>query len=402
MNTNALMDLVAAYVRNLYATAPAETQLPYHNLGHVEGVVQAAVQISDHYQLEEEDYTAVYVAAWFHDVGYLTGAAEQHEMRGAALAEKWLREQNAAESLIMKVKGCIMATRLPQSPNTLIEQIICDADLFHMGTERFKETNKQVRKEVEARLGCALPDDKWYAGNIEMLQRQQYHTDYARTLLQQGKEENIKKLREKLDKKEHKAMETNSEIKGKEKDKEHKKKDKGMKPERGVETMFRTTSTNHLRLSEMADNKAHIMITVNSIIVSVLVSLLFRKLEDNTNLIIPAILTMATSLISIVFAILVTRPNVTQGTFTKEDITSKRANLLFFGNFYRMSLDDYEWGINEMMKDSEFLYGSMTRDIYNLGVVLGRKYKLLRIAYNVFMFGFVISSLSFVLAIIIR
>lgn len=401
MNTNALMDQVSAYVRSLYAAAPAETQLPYHNLGHVTGVVQAAVQLADHYQLEEEDYTAVYVAAWFHDVGYLTGAPEQHEARGAELAGKWLQEQNASGSMIAKVKGCILATRLPQSPHTLIEQIICDADLFHLGTDRFRETNKQVRKEVEARLGCSLPDEKWYAGNIEMLQRQQYYTDYARTLLQKGKDENLEKLREKLEKKEHKAMDaTNKEIEGAEK--AHKKKDKGMKPERGVETMFRTTSGNHLRLSEMADNKAHIMITVNSIIVSVLVSLLFRKLEDNTNFIIPAILTMATSLISIVFAILVTRPNVTQGTFTKEDITSKRANLLFFGNFYRMSLDDYEWGINEMMKDSEFLYGSMTRDIYNLGVVLGRKYKLLRIAYNVFMFGFVISSLSFVFAIIIK
>lgn len=399
MNTNALMDLVAAHVRNLYTTAHIETQLPYHNISHVEGVVQAAVQIADHYQLEEEDYTAVYVAAWFHDTGYLTGAAEQHEARGAALAEQWLRDQNAADSLIAKVKGCIMATRLPQAPASLIEQILCDADLFHFGTERFKETNKQVRKEVEARLGCALPDEKWYAGNIEMLQHQQYHTEYARTLLQAGKEENMKKLREKLEKKENKSMETNHK-ETKEKDKEHKKKDKELKPERGIETMFRTTSGNHLRLSEMADNKAHIMITVNSIIVSVLVSLLFRKLEDNTNLIIPAILTMATSLISIVLAILVTRPNVTQGTFTKEDIHSKRANLLFFGNFYRMSLEDYEWGINEMMKDSEFLYGSMTRDIYNLGVVLGRKYKLLRIAYNVFMFGFVISSLSFVFAII--
>ncbi len=102
---------------------------------------------------------------------------------------------------------------------------------------------------------------------------------------------------------------------------------------------------------------------------------------------------------SIIFAILVTRPNITQGTFTKEDVEKKRANLLFFGNFHKMKLKDYQSGINAMMNDSEFLYGSMTRDIYNLGVVLGRKYRLLRITYSVFMFGFVLSILAFVIAV---
>jgi hypothetical protein len=185
-------------------------------------------------------------------------------------------------------------------------------------------------------------------------------------------------------------------------EKEEKKKgkeDKKNKPSRGIETMFRTTSTNHLRLSEMADAKANIMITVNSIIASILVSVLFRKLEEDPRLMIPGMLFLATSLVSIIFAILVTRPNVTQGVFTKEDIDKKRANLLFFGNFYKMSLKDYQQGIDAMMQDSEFLYGSMTRDIYNLGVVLGRKYKLLRIGYSVFMIGFVVSVISFVIAV---
>lgn len=407
MNTNALMEKAAAHVREAYAAKP-ECRLSYHNIDHVERVVRATVQIADHYQLNEEDYTAVYVAAWFHDIGYLSGVADKHEERGAETAALFLQQQQASDSLISKAKNCILATKMPQQPQTLLEQILCDADLFHLGTEDFKEVTKLVRKEFEYVLGHEIPDEKWLAGNIDLLKRHQFHTDYCRTLLQKGKEDNLKRLMEKQEKHAAKAASENGgSVGGLQKDvpnqEEHKKKkDKGLKPERGVETMFRTTSTNHLRLSEMADNKAHIMITVNSIIVSVLVSLLFRKLEDNTNFIIPAILTMATSLISIVFAILVTRPNVTQGTFTKDDISKKRANLLFFGNFYNMTLEDYEWGIGEMMKDSEFLYGSMTRDIYNLGVVLGRKYKLLRIAYNIFMFGFVISSIAFVLAVIIK
>ncbi len=171
-------------------------------------------------------------------------------------------------------------------------------------------------------------------------------------------------------------------------------------PGRGVETMFRTTSANHLRLSEMADTKANIMISVNSIIVSIIVSVLFRRLEDSPEFILPTVLFVSTSLVTIVFSILATRPTISMGKFSREDILNKRSNLLFFGNFHNMTLKDYEWGISEMIKDNSFLYGSMTRDVYFLGVVLGKKYKLLRIAYNIFMFGFVASVIAFCVAAI--
>jgi hypothetical protein len=163
--------------------------------------------------------------------------------------------------------------------------------------------------------------------------------------------------------------------------------------------MFRLTSQNHVELSAMADNKANIMITVNSIIVSILVSILIRKFEEFPNLVVPTIILTTVCLVTIVFAVLATRPNVSSGTFTREDILAKRTNLLFFGNFHNVSLQDYEAGVREMMKDSEFLYGSMTRDIYYQGKVLGRKYKMLRISYTVFMFGFVLAVLSFGIAI---
>ena len=164
--------------------------------------------------------------------------------------------------------------------------------------------------------------------------------------------------------------------------------------------MFRTTSANHIRLSAMADSKAHIMISVNSIIVSVILGVLFRKLEDYPNLVIPSILFLTTGVVTIIFSVLATRPNVNKGQFTREDIANKKTNLLFFGNFHEMQLDQYAWGMTEMMKDSDYLYGSMIQDIYHLGVVLGKKYKQLRIAYNIFMFGLIISVLAFVIAVL--
>ncbi|MGB5929020.1 MAG: Pycsar system effector family protein, partial [Cyclobacteriaceae bacterium] len=177
------------------------------------------------------------------------------------------------------------------------------------------------------------------------------------------------------------------------------KKKKDKRPDRGIETMFRTTSRNHIDLSAIADNKANIMISINAIIVSILVSVLIRKFEDYPNLIIPTIIMTTVCLLTIIFSVLATRPNITTGRFTKDDIHQRRTNLLFFGNFHRMQLDDFHWGVNEIMKDREFLYGSMIKDIYFLGKVLGRKYQLLRVSYTIFMYGFVIAVLSFAIAI---
>ncbi|MEM6641768.1 MAG: Pycsar system effector family protein [Bacteroidota bacterium] len=176
------------------------------------------------------------------------------------------------------------------------------------------------------------------------------------------------------------------------------KKVKELKPDRGIETMFRTTSKNHMELSAIADNKANIMISINSIILSVMVSVLIRKLEEYPHLTVPSIMLTIVCLATIVFAVLATRPNVTKGKFERLDITNKETNLLFFGNFHRMALKDYQWGMKEMLQDANYLYGSMIKDIYFLGVVLGKKYRLLRVSYTIFMFGFVLSIVAFIIA----
>jgi hypothetical protein len=148
----------------------------------------------------------------------------------------------------------------------------------------------------------------------------------------------------------------------------------------------------------MADTKANIMISINTIILSIIVGVLFRKIGEYPGLLIPALMLTITCLITIVLAILATRPSISSGKFTHEDIQQKKTNLLFFGNFHQMELKDYEWGMREMMKDYEYLYGSMIKDIYYLGKVLAKKYRLLRLSYTVFMFGFVSSIIGFIIA----
>src|SRR5690606_34635632 len=125
------------------------------------------------------------------------------------------------------------------------------------------------------------------------------------------------------------------------------------------------------------------------------------SLHDALPIFVPTIILVAVCLTTMVAAILAIRPNISTGTFNREDIKNKRTNLLFFGNFHGMEIETYEWAMKEMMKDGNYLYGSLIKDIYYLGKVLGRKYKYLRLAYNIFMFGFVAAIISFVIAMLL-
>jgi hypothetical protein len=289
---------------------------------------------------------------------------------------------------------------------------MCDADLHHLSTDGYAEKSELLRQEISLLTGEKVSKRKWLQGNKLFYEKHHYFTEYGRTVLEPRKQANLQRIEAAIAEREAEKAAEKEAVKVREQEKQalkteakagkegkEVKKEKEKRPERGVETMFRLTSQNHVELSAMADNKANIMITVNSIIVSILVSILIRKFEEFPNLVVPTIILTTVCLVTIVFAVLATRPNVSSGTFTREDILAKRTNLLFFGNFHNVSLQDYEAGVRAMMDDSEFLYGSMTRDIYYQGKVLGRKYKLLRISYTVFMFGFVLAVLSFGIAI---
>lgn len=166
----------------------------------------------------------------------------------------------------------------------------------------------------------------------------------------------------------------------------------------GIQTMLRITSTNHIRLSEMADTKANILISVNAIIISVILSVLLPQLHSENYLTIPALIFLAVAVSTIVVAITAIKPKLNRGTFKLQDIEDKKINLLFFGNFHKMPLQNYDLAMRIMMRDPDYLYRSMIKDIYYLGVTLGKKYRLVRLAYNIFMVGLIVSIIAFSIA----
>lgn len=417
MNYQQLIEQAHDYVLTFYKMHDTSS-LIYHNLQHTEDVVAAAIKIANHYQLSDEDFFVVMAAAWFHDLGYMVDIAS-HEDRGAELATEFFEKHQVNKKLIGLINSCIMATKMPQTPKSQLEEIICDSDLFHLGTDKFKEKDKLLFKEVNLLHHAGLDKLEWHRKSVKFLEAHSYFTDYCKVLLNDNKEKNLEELKRKITKEEKKLQKEDKKADkqalkfeativeedqlsppSKQEPDDKKKKDKSdkEKPEKGIETMFRVSSSNHQRLSDMADNKAHIMITVNSIILSAIISLLLRRLSEYEYLILPTSILLSVSLLAMTFSILATRPSIPNGLFSKEDVDNKNVNLLFFGNFYKMSLKDYEYGMKMVMEDREFLYGSLIRDVYAQGVVLGKKYRLLRIAYNIFMFGLIGSVVTFIIA----
>jgi hypothetical protein len=291
---------------------------------------------------------------------------------------------------------------MPRSPVNQLQEIICDADTYHFGTKDFKETNKLNLEELRLRNG-EVDRKAFDEGTEKMLTIHIFYTNYCRNLLDDMKEKNLKKLKKKLaekndvDKPEEKLID--KEPKEDEEILPKMKEDKGLMT-KGIQTMLRLTSDNHIQLSGMADGKANILISVNAIIISVILSVLLRRLQTDTYLTIPTVIFLIFTLCTIVISILSTRPKVSEGVFSEQEVIDKQTNLLFFGNFYKKSLPDYEKAMHSMMRDPDYLYGSLIKDIYFLGVVLGKKYKMIRLAYNVFMTGIIISVIAFAIAVL--
>ena len=390
-----LLAAAEKYVFNLLNTK-LETIYVYHNLAHTQRVVKKVNEIiegSNDYKTSAED---LQIAAWFHDTGFIKGA-KNHEEESVAIVTHFLESEKISKERIDIISNLILATKMGYQPENDLEKIIADADCAHLASKNFFDYTSLLRKELELTNVKNISDIEWTEENIAFFtQKHRYKTAYALKKWTKTKEKNLAKLI-----KNKKNLKSDVKKFNQKQEALELKKEKGNVPERGVETMFRVALRNHMTLSDIADTKANILLSVNAIIVSLALSNLLPKLDNpsNAHLFVPTIIFVAFTVASIILSILATRPNVTEGKFTKEDVANKKVNLLFFGNFHQMKLDDFEWGISEMMTDRDYLYGSLTKDLYFLGLVLNRKYKILRLTYTVFMIGIIVSVIAFALSL---
>ena len=302
-----ILDKAKNYVESLFKDKLSSVYF-YHNFIHTSFAVQKAEEIIKHSAISEKEREKIILALWFHDVGFTDCNAEGHEERGAAIMQEFLKKENYPEDYIQEVTALILSTQKYHQPENLKEMIMKDADFSHFSSPFYNDTAEALRKEWELTGGPCFSTEDWNVMNLDFLKNKHtYFTDYAKVSWEPLKQKNIKKIEKKLEKEE-----------GKKKEKPEKKEEKS---DRSVDTLFRVTLNNHTRLSDIADSKANILLSVNAIIISVCLSVLVPKLDTpkNTHLIIPTFLLLISSVLTIIFAILSTKPNVTKTRFTQQE-----------------------------------------------------------------------------------
>lgn len=173
------------------------TMFRFHNVAHTRDVAKAAELIEGYYRLSDEERFVVFIAAWFHDTGFCAGCAEGHEEESVKMATAFLQQHNTNADIIHQVAACIHATRIPQAPLTILEKIICDADLYHLGTNQFETWSARLREELQHSDKNGNTDEEWRQADIDLLISHNYHTEYCQQHLEHVKQGWIKELEKK-------------------------------------------------------------------------------------------------------------------------------------------------------------------------------------------------------------
>lgn len=165
----------------------------YHNYDHTMEVLDAAGVLARMEGIEnEEDIILLKTAALFHDCGFAV-AYHDNEEEGCRIARKQLPSNGYSEEQIESICRLIMATKSPQQPRSHLEKILCDADLFYLGTSRFESTGKKLFEEWKLR-GKITNEEEWNDLQIRFLQQHCYWTQSAREHLEPVKQKNLQQL----------------------------------------------------------------------------------------------------------------------------------------------------------------------------------------------------------------
>jgi predicted metal-dependent HD superfamily phosphohydrolase len=377
-----IVDKAKAYITDLF-TSELSNKYVYHNLNHTRQVAEACAEAAEVYSLPPRQRELLQLAAWFHDSGYVR-TYEGHEEASIEYAQNYLQQEGYAPDGIQEVNRLIMSTKRGHQPKDLLEEILHDADRISIGKKSFFRKAELLRIEWEVFLGKHHKKEDWNRLQQEYILATNFYTDYFRKTYGERREKNINKQREAVKKVKQK----------KEKDEE---------PKRGIETMYRATYRTHIELSAIADSKANMMISINTIIMSVIITVVgggFTLTEkafiENLRYTVPICILLIGSLISVVYAVISARPNVTKKEVDPKKIRDKKSSPLFFGNFTNMKLQDFVGNMQQLGRSKDLLYDSMSVDIYYLGLVLTQKYRMLRFSYNVFMGALILSVVAFI------
>jgi predicted metal-dependent HD superfamily phosphohydrolase len=369
---NQIVQRAESYVTGLLKKGLTKDHV-YHDLKHTLSVRDSSLQLGKKYRLNEEELELLELSALFHDTGF-SQTYDNHEDVSKEIAADFLRKENYPEDKLSQIIELIEITKVTVEPVTLLQKILKDAD-FNTNGATYQEKSDALRHEWRVFCGNTMNDDEWLRNNIEFWNSHQFYTGEALALYGEEKRKTLKKLNKKMEKAKEGEEETEFSI----------------AINKNAQMMFKTTLRNQIDLTNIADNKANIMLSINSLLITFGMPLLVTQLEKFPSLIWPGTTLLATCVLTIVYATLATRPVKMEGFTDLSKISQGNTNLFFFGNFFKMTREDYIRGLRQVTMNEDILDKTIVNDLYFLGRALGQKYHRLRVTYSIFMIGMVLT-----------
>ena len=378
-----------AYVKQRFLEDLAPRFL-FHNYAYAKEMAEVAAELAEAEKLDDEQTRQVVLAAWFTPLGFIAGGDDPYATSVAEL-RKWAKANDVA---LNGAEAWLPAAREATPDSPLPVRVLHDAGWSWLGRKRFDRRSDLLRLEREARDSKDGDPIKFGEEMQELLMRFRYLTLSARSEYDKRRRKNAAGQHSdnyKIEQNEVKAR-------------------TGKNFGRGIDTMYRTAFRNHINLSRIADGKANMMISINTIILSIVITVSGASLSffeetffENPEFLVPIISLLLSSLIAVVFAVFSARPSVTEYRVKKDKlIKSKEASLLYFGNFLKLEKNEFIEYMAEMKLDQNALYDDLARDLYDLGQVMHKKYLLLTISYNTFVGGLALAVISFLIVYLLN
>jgi len=372
----------AAFVKERFSTALKPLYL-FHNYTYSKEIADKAGELAKLENLAEEPSERLIIAAYFYPLGFI-GGDKKVPARSAEEMRKWAEAEGYD---LQGADAWIPAAWEAKDDSSLPVRILHDAAWSWLGRKRFDRRSDLLQLEREARCGKRGDPIKFGEEMQETLLRFRYLTTSGREEFDVRRRKNVSEQQGNNYKTEQKEVKART----------------GKNFGRGIDTMYRTAFRNHINLSRIADGKANMMISINTIILSIVITVSGASLSffeetfyENPEFLIPIISLLLSSLTAVVFAVFSARPSVTEYRIKKDKlIKSKEASLLYFGNFLKLEKKEFIEYMATMKLDQNALYDDLARDLYDLGQVMHKKYLLLTISYNTFVGGLALAVLSF-------
>lgn len=183
-----------------FIMAKLKKELPkhlfYHSVEHIKDVYDSARVIAKAEKISKEDIDLLLTAALFHDAGFMIDQKE-HERLSAELAQKYLPDFGYTPEQIRKISGMIMATKIPQSPKNLLEEILCDADLDYLGRDDFFTIGDKLFSELSM-YGIINSENEWNKLQASFLEKHHYFTKTALKNRKAKKDEHLELIKSKI------------------------------------------------------------------------------------------------------------------------------------------------------------------------------------------------------------